>query len=50
MEPDKFFKAGITCEDLQYNYPDYRQLYPPCGAHVSVLDLLLIAGKVSSRY
>lgn len=50
MEPDKFVKAGITFEYMQYNYPEYPQLYPPYDAHVSILDLLLMTGKDSCRY
>ena len=50
MEPEKFAAAGITFEYMQYDYPEYPQLYPPYDPYVSVLDLLFMTGKDAGRY
>jgi len=50
MEPEKFAAAGITFEYMQYNYPEYSQLYPPYDPYVSILDLLFMTGKDAGRY
>jgi hypothetical protein len=50
MEPEKFNKAGITYEYMQYNYPEYPQLHPPYDSRVSILDLLFMTGKESYKY
>jgi hypothetical protein len=50
MEPEKFDAAGITFEYMNYDYPDYRQLYPPYDPHVSILDLLFMTGNRAGEY
>ncbi len=50
IEEDKFLAAGIRLEYMQYNYPEYAQLYPPFDPFVSVLDLLLMTGPDAPRY
>jgi len=50
MEPAKFAAAGITFEYMQYEYPEYSQLYPPYDPYVSILDLLFMTGKDAGRY
>jgi hypothetical protein len=50
MEPEKFEAVGITFEYMQYNYPEYPQLYPPYDPFVSILDLLFMTGKNASGY
>jgi hypothetical protein len=50
MEPDKFDAAGIPFEYMQYNYPEYPQLYPPFDPHVTILDLLFMTGKDAINY
>jgi len=50
MEPEKFAKAGITFEYMQYNYPEYRQLYPPYDPYVSILDLMFMMGEKAQDY
>lgn len=50
MEPEKFDTAGITFEYMQYNYPEYGQLYPPYDPRVSILDLLFMAGGNAHQY
>lgn len=50
IEPDKFAAAGITLEFMQYNYPEYPQLYPPFDTHVSALDLLFMTGPRALEY
>lgn len=47
VEPAKFDAAGITLEYMEYNYPEYPQLYPPFDPYVSVLDLMFMMGKDS---
>jgi len=50
MEPDKFEQAGIPFEYMQYNYPEYPQLYPPYDPQVSILDLLFMTGEKAGHY
>jgi hypothetical protein len=50
MEPEKFDETGITFEYMKYNYPEYSQLHPPYDPYVSILDLILMAGKDSNKY
>ena len=50
MEPEKFDAAGITFEYMQYDYPEYPQLYPPYDPFVSILDLLFMTGRQASGY
>ena len=50
MEPEKFDAAGITFEYMEYNYPEYSQLYPPYDPYVSILDLLFMAGSRAGEY
>ena len=50
MEPEKFKAAGITFEYMQYNYPEYSQLYPPYDPFVSILDLLFMTGSAARKY
>jgi hypothetical protein len=50
IEPVKFDAAGITLEYMEYDYPEYPQLYPPFDAYVSVLDLLFMKGVDASTY
>ena len=50
IEKDKFDSAGITLEYMEYNYPEYLQLYPPFDPYVSILDLLFMTGSEASNY
>jgi len=50
IEQEKFAEAGITLEYMEYNYPEYPQLYPPFDPYVTVLDLLFMAGKDATKY
>ncbi len=43
-------EAGVTLEYMRYEYPEYPQLYPPYDPHVSIVDLLLMAGAEAPRY
>ncbi len=45
IDDDLFSAAGITLEYMEYNYPEYPQLYPPYDAHVSILDSLFMMGE-----
>jgi hypothetical protein len=44
IEEEKFKEAGIRLEYMQYNYPEYPQLYPPFDGNVSIIDLLFMTG------
>jgi len=50
MEPEKFDAAGIAFEYMQYNYPEYPQLYSPYDPQVSILDLMFMTGEKASDY
>jgi len=50
IEPEKFDAAGIPFEYMQYNYPEYPQLYPPFDPYVTILDLLFMVGKDALNY
>lgn len=45
-----FERAGISLEFMEYDYPEYPQLYPPYEPAVSILDLLFMAGSNAWRY
>jgi hypothetical protein len=50
IEKEKFDEAGITLEYMEYNYPEYPQLYPPFDPYVTVLDLLFMTGQDAGKY
>lgn len=50
MEPAKFEEAGITFEYMQYNYPEYPQLYPPYDPYITILDLIFMTGWDALKY
>jgi hypothetical protein len=50
IEKQKFDEAGMTLEYMEYNYPEYSQLFPPFDPFVSILDLLLMTGPEASNY
>jgi len=50
LEQEKFDEAGITLEYVEYNYPEYPQLYPPFDPNVTILDLLFMTGKEAPNY
>ena len=50
MEPEKFAAAGIPFEYMEYNYPEYSQLYPPFDPYVSIVDLLFMMGDGAADY
>jgi hypothetical protein len=50
IEPEKFAASGITLEYMEYNYPEYPQLYPPFDPQVCILDLLFMTGPEASSY
>jgi hypothetical protein len=43
-------EAGITLEYMDYNYPEYPQLYPPYDPFVTILDLLFMTGPEAPGY
>lgn len=50
IEEEKFQSAGIALEYMEYNYPEYPQLYPPYDPFITVLDLLFMTGPDAPRY
>jgi len=50
IEQEKFNAAGITLEYMVYDYPEYRQLYPPFEPQVSVVDLLFMQGPDALKF
>jgi len=50
IQQEKFDLAGITLSYIEYNYPEYPQLYPPFEPYVSIFDLLFMAGSDSAKY
>jgi hypothetical protein len=50
IENDKFASAGISLEYMEYNYPDYPQLYPPYDPFVSIVDLLCMTGPEAANF
>jgi len=50
IEPEKFAQAGISLEYMEYNYPEYPQLYLPYDPFVSILDLLFMTGPDALAY
>lgn len=50
IETDKFNEAGIALEYMEYDYPEYPQLYPPFDPQVSVIDLLFMTGPEAGKY
>jgi hypothetical protein len=50
IEEDKFKSAGISLEYMQYNYPEYPQLYPPYDPFVSIVDLLFMTGPEALNF
>ena len=50
IEKEKFEKAGISLEYIEYSYSEYPQLYPPYDPYVTILDLLFMTGKEAPQY
>jgi WbqC-like protein family len=50
LDDQEFSDAGIRLEYMQYEYPDYPQLYPPFDTQVTVLDLLFMTGKHAPEF
>ena len=50
IEPEKFERAGITLEYMEYHYPEYPQLYPPFDPYVSIFDLLFMTSADALTY
>jgi hypothetical protein len=50
IEQEKFEKAGIMLEYINYEFPLYDQLYTPFEPFVSILDLLFMTGEAALDY
>lgn len=50
IELDLFQAANIPLEYMEYDYPEYQQLYPPYDPYISILDLLFMTGPDALSY
>lgn len=50
IERAKFDQAGISLAYMEYNYPEYPQLYPPFDPYVTIFDLLFMTGGDAGKY
>lgn len=50
LETEKLHACGISVEWMEYDYPEYPQLYPPFDPQVSILDLLFMTGPDAGKY
>jgi len=50
MNEQLFNEAGIKLDYIEYNYPEYNQLYPPFNHYVSVLDVLFNCGDKANEF
>lgn len=50
MDEDLFRSEGIVLEYIEYDYSEYKQLYPPFNPYVSVLDTIFHCGKELETY
>ncbi len=50
MDEEKFDEAGITFEYMNYDYPEYPQLYSPFDPQVTTLDILFMVGPDAGGY
>jgi WbqC-like protein family len=50
IETEKFDAAGIRLDYVEYDYPEYPQLYPPYDPAISILDLLFMTGDKALSY
>jgi len=45
IEREKFDSAGIALEYVEYNYPEYPQLYQPFDPYVTIFDTMFMLGE-----
>jgi hypothetical protein len=50
IEKEKFDQAGVSLEFMEYDYPEYPQLYPPFEPQVSIIDLMFMTGPQALDY
>ena len=50
MDEKRFADERITLESMQYESPEYPQLYPPYDPQVTILDLLFMVGLDAPKY
>lgn len=50
IEDSKFSDAGITLEYMNYDYPEYPQLYGAFEGGVTIFDLLFNVGPDAPKY
>ncbi len=49
MDDELFKQNDIQLKYMEYNYPEYKQLYPPFDHYVTVLDTLFHCGEESKK-
>lgn len=47
---EKFLDSGIQLEYMNYNYPEYKQLYGEFNHYVTVLDVIFNCGSDADKY
>jgi len=50
LDEEKLSEAGIALEYMEYNYPEYDQLYGEWEPKVSILDLIFMTGDRAPEY
>jgi hypothetical protein len=50
LETDLLEAAGVSCEFMNYDYPDYPQFHGPFAGAVTVLDLLFHVGPHAPEF
>ena len=50
IDTEAFSNNNIELEYMQYNYPEYPQLYPPFEPAVSIIDLIFMTGQEALGY
>jgi len=50
IDEQKLRAAGVTLEYMNYDYPEYAQLYPPYEAQLSIVDLLFMKGPEAGEW
>src|SRR2546428_5089397 len=50
IDEKRFADERITLESMQYESPEYPQLYPPYDPQVTILDLLFMIGSEAPKF
>ena len=50
MNQELFNKNNIVLKYMEYEYPQYKQLYPPFDHYVTVLDTIFHCGEEAKKF